>query len=362
MPEALGHARDGSTFPIHSCAQRLPAHDRGTAATVRMMTEKATGAEGAQHPQVRDFALQATANCRDRDDWQQAQALYRAVKNKIRFRGEFGETVQTPVLTLKWQAGDCDDFTTLLCALCQSIGIPSRIQTVALHGRDFAHVFAVAGIRQRGQVVDWRALDATVPHTEAGWQPRNVTRRKFWGGDELGCSRTFTAPLAREANTMPQGNELGFLGIGKIFHVVTGAVKGFATGGPTGAITGGAKATVGEVMAAKAKTAARRARQAAILQQHGMTRAPHPAQVAFLKQNHMAGYGMSGYIPGPIPMRTYSREPLAPLLNRAPGFPGNGGRVYLGDAGGITFFDSWTTTQKAVGGVVALGVVLALTQ
>jgi hypothetical protein len=76
----------------------------------------------------------------------------------------------------------------------------------------------------------------------------------------------------------------------------------------------------------------------------------------------MAGYGMSGYIPGPIPMRTYSRDPLSPVLNRAPGFHGNGGRVYLGDAGGITFFDSWSTTQKAVGGVVALGVVLALTQ
>ena len=333
MPQALGHARDGSTFPIHSRACGLPAHDAGTAVTVETMMQKATGPEGAEHPQVRDFALAATAQCADRDDWGQAQAIYRAVKNQIRYRGEYGQTAQTPLLTLKWGAGNCVQSATLVAALLQSIGIPVRIQTVALPGRrDFGHVFAVAGIRQHGRVAQWRALDTTVPRTAAGWTPPDVSRRKFWGDNRLGSTG---------GTLMQQGNEMGFLGLGKVFHVVSGAVKGFATGGPAGAVAGGAKATIGEIAKAKAKKAARKAR----FQQ--MQRQPH----------------MSGYFDGGLPMRRYPPTPAAPLLSRDPTWHGNGGRVYLGDAGGVTdFVNHLTPTQKLVGGVVVVGALLAVTQ
>ena len=73
MPDAIGHARDGSTFPIHSYAYGLPAHHAGTGKSVRLMIDKALGrahemedaahsSEGAQNPAVRDFALAAVAS------------------------------------------------------------------------------------------------------------------------------------------------------------------------------------------------------------------------------------------------------------------------------------------------------------
>jgi hypothetical protein len=335
MPEAVGHARDGSTFPIHSCARQLPAHDAGTRVTVRMMTDKATGddgAEGAEHPQVRDFALQATANCPDRDDWAQAKAIYQAVKDTIRFRGERGETVQSPVLTLKWQAGDCDDFATLTCALLLSIGIPSRIQTVSLPGhKDFRHVYAVVGIRHRGQVVQWRALDETVPNTQAGWQPPDITRRRFWGGDRLGRTSDMQGYYNPGMSGFWSKMAKGSLHAGKI---ALKSGEGFITGGPTGALSAGSQAALG--------------RRAAFLQQVG-------GEIP----------GLSGYTRGfSIPERRYAPTPLPPPIPTDPTWHG-GNRIYLGDAGYLGdpgFFDQLTTTQKVVGGVAAVALLVALTQ
>ena len=70
-----------------------------------------------------------------------------------------------------------------------------------------------------------------------------------------------------------QGNEMGFLGLGKVFHVVTGAVKGFAEGGPVGAAAGAGKSVLSEVQKAKLAKARRK---------------------AFLQQQR----GLSGYIAG----------------------------------------------------------------
>lgn len=342
MPEALGHARDGSTFPLHSCARQLPAHDAGTAVTCEMMMAKATGRdgqEGAEHPQVRDFALQATANCPDRDDWAQARAIYQAVKDSIRFRGERGETVQTPVLTLQWQAGDCDDFTTLICAALLSIGIPSRIQTVSLPGhKDYRHVFPVVGIRQRGHVVEWRALDATVPHTAAGWQPPDATRRRFWGGDQLGSTHSGSTGGTMQGYYVNPGLGGLFSFMKKLdkaaLKVGVGAGEGFLVGGPAGAVAGGSKAALG--------------RRAGLVSQ-----LPIP--------------GMSGYQRSSTPLirsRRYARTPLPPPIPTDPAWHG-GHRVYMSGHDGLgdaNFLNQLTTTQKVVGGVAAVALLVVLTQ
>jgi hypothetical protein len=67
---------------------------------------------------------------------------------------------------------------------------------------------------------------------------------------------------------------LGFFHfISKIAHVAEGVGKGFATGGPAGAVAGGAKSTVSEIQKSKAAGAAKAAKkrqQQAYLRQHGM--------------------------------------------------------------------------------------------
>lgn len=173
----------GKVIPIRARYYPLPAGDRGIAMTTALMNRDANGPEGAQHPGIRAFALSAINDVPDRDDYAQAAAIFQAVKKQIKFRGEYSETVQTPWLTLQLQAGDCDDHTTLLLALLRSVGIPARIQTVALHSDEqFEHVFAMAGLRgANGQVARWLALDTSVPFSRPGWQVPRATRRRVWG-------------------------------------------------------------------------------------------------------------------------------------------------------------------------------------
>lgn len=186
--------------PIRATHLALPPGDAGIKLTIEAMTRDALGVEGAQNPQVRAWALAAVREAPDRDDYTQAALLYRSVKQNIQFRGEYSETVQTPLLTLQFRAGDCDDHATLMVALLRSIGIPARFTTVSTNeGKDFTHVYALAGIRRGGHIVAWVPLDTTVPQAYPGWKPPIITREKTWGS---------TATLG-EGDTVPQPKPLG---------------------------------------------------------------------------------------------------------------------------------------------------------
>lgn len=177
----------GKIVPIRAQHIPLPAGDAGVALTIGHMMRDILGPEGAMHPTVRQWALAATRDCPDRDDRSQASAIYRAVKHNIRFRGEYSETVQTPLVTLQLQAGDCDDHATLIAALLRSIGIPARLETVSTDStQEFTHVFALAGMRHAGRIVAWLPMDTTVSGAFPGWRPPAVTRQKVWGGRVLG--------------------------------------------------------------------------------------------------------------------------------------------------------------------------------
>jgi hypothetical protein len=254
MREAFIRTDDG-TIPIRSYSLPLPKGDAGVELTVRLMNSKIQGEEGSRHPGVRAFAIDATRKAEDRDDWQQAQALFQAVKRKIRFRGEQDETVQTPWLTLQLGAGDCDDHTTLLVALLRSLGIPARIQTIALdQTKQFEHVFTMVGVRDHGRVAAWLPLDTTVPTAVPGWQPPNPTRRKVWGDESL------RSGIMDDQKTLGMSFFKRLLQVGKIG--AEGAV-GFATGGVPGAIKAGTNATAQAVAKAKANKAMRHAAAAA---------------------------------------------------------------------------------------------------
>ena len=78
----------------------------------------------------------------------QAVAIGRWVQQNIRYVNEGAETFQSPVRTLTARIGDCDDFTTLVCALLESIGIRSEL--VGLQwGGSFRHIFPRAVIGGR---------------------------------------------------------------------------------------------------------------------------------------------------------------------------------------------------------------------
>lgn len=125
-------------------------------------------------PAIRQIALRVVQGCPERD-WQcEITRLFEAVRDQIRYvrdvRGV--ETIATPMRTLNWQQGDCDDKAVLLATLLESIGHPTRFVALKFNGqRDFSHVLLETRTG-RG----WLPLDTIVPKP-AGWYPPEPSRR-----------------------------------------------------------------------------------------------------------------------------------------------------------------------------------------
>lgn len=62
---------------------------------------------------------------------QHALAIGRWIQANVTYANEGDEQFQTPLATLRFRYGDCDDFTTLTAALCESLAIPCQLVAVA---------------------------------------------------------------------------------------------------------------------------------------------------------------------------------------------------------------------------------------
>ena len=110
--------------------------------------------------------------CAPRDKLCQALAIAGWVQDSITYVEELPETFQTPTTTVAEGAGDCDDFSTLIGALCESIGI--EIELVGMEwgrgeGRYFRHIFPRAIVPVSGKLVRV-PLDATLSEPLDGTQ------------------------------------------------------------------------------------------------------------------------------------------------------------------------------------------------
>jgi transglutaminase-like putative cysteine protease len=119
------------------------------------------------HPRVRELALQLTRALPQKDFAAEIDTLFRFVQTRIRYVRDVHnvETIQTPVKTLEYGQGDCDDKTTLLAALLQSLGHPTRFHAMGFRPGHVEHVLLEV---KRG--TQWIPLDATEPH-RGGWAP-----------------------------------------------------------------------------------------------------------------------------------------------------------------------------------------------
>lgn len=89
-----------------------------------------------------------------------AVALGDWVQKNIRYVNEGEETFQTPIQTLRLGYGDCDDHTTLICALVEAIGIPTQAVALGWNG-GYRHIFPRAAARVGGRL-RWIPLDSTL--------------------------------------------------------------------------------------------------------------------------------------------------------------------------------------------------------
>ena len=167
-------------MPMAAASRPIPEGDAGTAATIEAMRQLID--EGKKDPVVHELAANILRKARVRAfDWQgEVRAIYAAVKRNVRFtrdiRGK--ETLHAAREIIRLQIGDCDDFTILLCALLETVGVRTRIKTIAGDGRapdTFTHVFPEALVDGK-----WIAVDAARRHPALGRQPRNAWRTRVW--------------------------------------------------------------------------------------------------------------------------------------------------------------------------------------
>jgi hypothetical protein len=174
------HPLGAASFPLQTVRQPLPNGPAGLARTLKAMEAFVEGAEGATNARVRALALQIVHGTSERDDAGQASAIYQWVKSNIEFRGEWNETLQTPLATLIVQAGDCDDQSMLVAALLRAIGIETQFTTVSADSSapgEMSHVYAEYYDRNSQQ---WTALDTTVANAYPGWKPPLVFASQSW--------------------------------------------------------------------------------------------------------------------------------------------------------------------------------------
>lgn len=106
---------------------------------------------------ARDVAFRQRG-ARPRDQVGQALAIGSWVQDTITYVNELPERFQTPPTTIAEGYGDCDDFSTLIGSMCESLGI--AVELVGMEwgegdGRSYKHIFprAVVPMGQLGGAV-----------------------------------------------------------------------------------------------------------------------------------------------------------------------------------------------------------------
>jgi transglutaminase-like putative cysteine protease len=156
----------------------IPDGDAGTTQTIRWMKALVRGSKGVHSWVVRQAALEAVRGVER--GMPEIDSVYNWVKDNIEFRGEYGETLQSPEATLNLGAGDCDCQSILIAALLQCLGYETDFKTVALDGDadEYSHVYLEVRDKQTGQ---WISLDATVQRAYPGWEPEDIARSATYG-------------------------------------------------------------------------------------------------------------------------------------------------------------------------------------
>ncbi len=155
----------------------IPDGDAGVAATIAHMKTLVFGPQGVRSFVVRQATLEAVRGVARGQH--ELDAIFAWIKSNIEFRGEYGETLQSPEATINLGAGDCDDQATLEAAMLNSLGYQTRFRTVALKDspEDLSHVYLEARDKQTGE---WIPLDTTVARSYPGWSPDEVARSESY--------------------------------------------------------------------------------------------------------------------------------------------------------------------------------------
>lgn len=139
--------------------------------------------QGTRDPKIYALAREVmTRKCGDdwcipeKDHRAEVTALFDEVRKRVRYTWDPTDydAFQTPAKTLALHAGDCDDYVSLLGALCRSIGHKVRSRVVQTKGSDtWNHIYLAVLVD--GQ---WMPCDPSVKQP-AGWEvPASLVIKK----------------------------------------------------------------------------------------------------------------------------------------------------------------------------------------
>lgn len=117
---------------------------------------------------LRFHATQILRSVPSKDVIGEARAIYAWVRRNIRYQKDpLGiETVQSPVVTLRLRAGDCDDHSALVVGLAAAVGIPGRFRVIGTSSESFIHIWPELLVGGK-----WLPADTT-EGGGLGWRPR----------------------------------------------------------------------------------------------------------------------------------------------------------------------------------------------
>lgn len=139
--------------------EEIPGGLAGTDKTLLRMGELVRDSLRRGRIRLTALSIIERANVPPGNDLALARSLFESVRATIRYiRDPIGvETLQSPAVTLRLRAGDCDDHSVLLAALAMSVGLPVRWRVIGPSPDRFNHIYLE--ILADGR---WNAADTTI--------------------------------------------------------------------------------------------------------------------------------------------------------------------------------------------------------
>jgi transglutaminase-like putative cysteine protease len=149
----------------------VPPGIDGIEATLALM--QSVVSEYKYQPQIVALARSIIDDVPQKSYGAESRAIFEYVRSRVRYTQDVDgmEYVQSPLVTLATQHGDCDDQATLLATLLAAVGRKTRFVAAGFNGGEVEHVWTEVWLKDR-----WFAADTTEDH-DFGWRPPNITVR-----------------------------------------------------------------------------------------------------------------------------------------------------------------------------------------
>lgn len=163
---------DGSTLKQTATLGYISGGAAGIAQTLNYMVSIVK--QYRKNSEIRALAESIIQYVPEKDFIGEIRAIFEWVRDNIRYTEDVRdvETLKTPDATVYSAQGDCDDKSTLVATLCESIGKKTRFVAIGMHEPGiFEHVYAQVKLGNC-----WISMDTT-ERQPLGWQPKNPIAR-----------------------------------------------------------------------------------------------------------------------------------------------------------------------------------------